>query len=53
MYPIGLSTCGAPVTSEMLTAIREGGVTHMELSYGKAAYDSMDVAATAAMMPSM
>ena len=50
MYPIGLSTCGAPVTSEMLTAIREGGVTHMELSYGKAAYDSMDVAATAAMI---
>ena len=50
MYPIGLSTCGAPVTPEMLTAIREGGVTRVELSYGKSAYDSMDVAATAAMI---
>ena len=50
MFPIGLSTCGAPVTPDMLTAIREGGVTHIELSYGKAAYDSMDVAATAAMI---
>lgn len=50
MFPIGLSTCGAPVTPEMLTAIREGGVTHVELSYGKSAYDGMDVAATAAMI---
>jgi sugar phosphate isomerase/epimerase len=50
MYPIGLSTCGAPVTPEMLTAIRDGGVTHVELSYNKAAYDGMDVTATAAMI---
>ena len=50
MFPIGLSTCGVPVTSEMLTAMREGGATHIELSYGKAAYDGMDVAAAADMI---
>ena len=50
MFSIGLSTCCIPVSSEMLTAMREGGATHIELSYGKAAYDGMDVAATAAMI---
>ena len=50
MFSIGLSTCGVPVTSEMLTAMREGGATHIELSYGKAAYDGMDVAAAADMI---
>lgn len=50
MYPIGISTCGAPVTPAMLTAIRDAGITHIELSYNKAAYDGMDVAATADMI---
>ena len=50
MFPIGLSTCCIPVSSDLLTAMREGGATHVELSYGKAAYDGMDVAATAAMI---
>ena len=50
MFPIGLSTCCIPVSSEMLTAMREGGATHIELSYGKAAYDGMDVAAAADMI---
>ena len=50
MFPIGLSTCGVPVTSEMLTAIRESGVTRVELSYNRAAYDGMDVAAVADMI---
>lgn len=50
MYPIGLSTCGAPVTPEMLTAIRESGVTHIELSYSKEAYDQMNIRAAADMI---
>ena len=50
MFPIGLSTCGVSVTSEMLTAMREGGATHIELSYGKTAYEGMDVAAVADMI---
>ncbi len=43
MFPIGLSTCGAPVTPEMLNAMRESGVTHIELSYSKEAYDHMSL----------
>ena len=50
MFPIGISTCGVPVTPAMLTAMREGGATHVELSYNKAAYDSMDVTAAANMI---
>ncbi len=46
MYPIAISTCGAPVTEAMLTACRDAGITHMELSYNRQTYDATDLAAT-------
>ena len=52
MFPIGISTCGVPVTPAMLTACRDAGITHMELSYNKAAYDAMDLPAVVDMMKS-
>lgn len=50
MYPIALSTSGAPVTETMLTACRDAGITHIELSYNKPAYDGMDLTAVAALI---
>lgn len=50
MYPIAISTCGVPVTPAMLTACRDAGITHIELSYNKVAYDAMDLSAVVTMI---
>ena len=49
MYPIGISTCGAPATEAMFAACREAGITHIELSYNKPACDELDLPAIKAL----
>lgn len=41
MYPIGLSSCGKPVTEELFSHYQKAGLTAMELSLGNEEYDAL------------